>query len=261
MRPPRDPSSSSASSAWASGTTDFRQPRNAGQNVGAQSFGPCSVANGTGMDAIHGHAHRRRRFWMPVHDATALIRQHAGQGLVHLVGPTAHEPSQRLWQRQAGMHGRHGAVNQQCRLESVVDQLGQTVLPSRPPKRAEQCCRIVSAYRQHHHIEARGRGVIQQLEQTCRVQSVDRQHAPVHRVMLAQATHQLTAQSLLLGRGTHACGTRVAGHQQTQLWATTRGTGAAARRFRHARCDAPHIRCLHPEHGPQSAHQQQTLPR
>ena len=31
---------------------------------------------------------------------------------------TAHEPTQRLWQCQAGMLGRHGAVHQQCRLEA-----------------------------------------------------------------------------------------------------------------------------------------------
>jgi hypothetical protein len=46
--------------------------RNASQNVRAQALGPDRVAGGTGMDAIDGHAQRRCRFWMPVHDAHAL---------------------------------------------------------------------------------------------------------------------------------------------------------------------------------------------
>ena len=189
-----------------------------------------------------------------------MRRQHPGQGLIHLSCPPAHEPTQRLWQSQTGMHRWHGALHQQCRLKAVVNQRGQAALSASPPKGAEQSCRIIGPDGEHHHIELRRRGVFQQLEQTCRVESVGCQHAPVGRVMLAQATHQLTTQSLLLRWVTHTCCTRVAGHQQAQPRATARSASAAARRFWHTRCESPHMRCLQPRHRPKHAHQQQALP-
>ena len=195
-----------------------------------------------------------------MHDATGMRRQHPGQGLIHLLCPPAHESTQRLWQSQAGTHRWHGAMHQQCRPEAVVNQRGQAALPASPPKRAEQTCRIIGTDGEHHHIELRRRGVFQQLEQTCRVESVGCQHAPVHRLMYAQATHQLTTQSLLLRWGAHTCGTRVAGHQQAQPRATARSAGAAARRFWHTRCESPHMRCLQPPHRPKHVHQRHTLP-
>ena len=174
---------------------------NAGQNVRAQIFGPDRVARGTWMDAVHGHAHRRRRFWVPVQDASALPGQHPGQGFDHLSCPTAHEPTQRLWQGQAGMHGRRGAVRQQCRPEVRVDQRGQAILPTRPLKRAEQTCRIVGADQKHHHIEARGRCFFQQLEPAWRVQFIGGKHTPVHRVMRAQdLSHPMSAADLVQSR-------------------------------------------------------------
>jgi hypothetical protein len=212
------------------------------------------------MDPVQRHARRGRCFGMPVHGATAPIGHQPGQAAVHLLRPVAHEPAQRLRERQAGVHGRHGAVHQQVRCEAQGDEIGQAVLPPGPLQRRAQAGGVVRAHRQHDHVEAGARRVLQQLEQPWRVQPVDRQHAPFNTVMPAEAPHELAAQRLFLGRGTHACSTRVARHQQADQRAAPGRAGASARRFGHSRRDAPYMPCLQPKQRPEQTQQHQALP-
>ena len=64
-----------------------------------------------------------------MHAAPDLFDQQLGQAVFHAPCPAAHEPAQRLRQRQAGIHRGHGAVHQQGRREAQVDQFGQAGLP------------------------------------------------------------------------------------------------------------------------------------
>ncbi len=98
------------------------------------------------------------------------------------------------------------------------------------------------------------------MEQAWRVQTIGRQNAPMHRVMQAQTTHQLAAQTLVLRADTDTRSTRISGHQKSQRRPLTRRAGAAPWRLGHARRDSPHVHRLQAQHRPQRAHQQQTLP-
>ena len=75
------------------------------QGATALALGPGRKVFGTGMAPIRRDACRGRRYRKPVHRASDLFIEHAGHAQVHLSGPAAHEPAQRLRQRQAGMSG------------------------------------------------------------------------------------------------------------------------------------------------------------